>query len=270
MLLDSVDEDEDPTAWDDDINKDDLKMPATKGVLKSGKDRKPSTPKRATGLSARNNKERESMATMTHMVLEMKEAMKDLAVSMKDMRKTLQGKTKREAGTAGGKPKSDSGETSDNTGDLVGALREMTEDWRFDWTSDRPQKDSLWKAASRTSLLTIKTEEGLQERLNKLASLVLPEEMFENQAHKFSAIFSKLHWGPERVHAWLCCNWFLRIGKDTLDNYVALHLHLVTLSNNESWTYAHESLKHYASKLAQFCKTSTSRLLCLFKIYIFL
>jgi hypothetical protein len=117
-------------------------------------------------------------------------------------------------------------ETADSTGDLVGALREMTEDWRYDWTSDRPQKDSLWKAASRTSLLTIKSEEGLCERLTEFAGL--PEEMFENQVHKFSAIFSKLHWGPESIHAWSCCNWFLRIGKDTLENYVALHLHLVT------------------------------------------
>jgi hypothetical protein len=104
--------------------------------------------------------------------------------------------------------------------------------------------------------------------LNDLAGL--PEEMFENQVHRFSAIFSRLHWGPETIHAWSCCNWFLRIGKDTLDNYVALHLHLVTLSTNESWGYAQEALKHYASKLAQFRKTSTSRLLCLIKIYIFL
>jgi hypothetical protein len=160
-------------------------------------------------------------------------------------------------------------EIADNTGDLVGALREMTEDRRYgDWTADRPQKDSLWKAASRTSLLSIKNEEGLHERLNDLAGL--PEEMFENQVHRFSAIFSRLHWGPETIHAWSCCNWFLRIGKDTLDNYVALHLHLVTLSTNESWGYAQEALKHYASKLAQFRKTSTSRLLCLIKIYIFL
>ena len=122
-------------------------------------------------------------------------------------------------------------DVADNTGDLVGALREMTEDRRYgDWAADRPQKDSLWKAASRTSLLSIKNEEGLQERLNDLAGL--PEEMFENQVHRFSAIFSQLHWGPETIHAWSCCNWFLRIGKDTLDNYVALHLHLhlVTLS----------------------------------------
>jgi hypothetical protein len=160
-------------------------------------------------------------------------------------------------------------DVADNTGDLVGALREMTEDRRYgDWAADRPQKDSLWKAASRTSLLSIKNEEGLQERLNDLAGL--PEEMFENQVHRFSAIFSQLHWGPETIHAWSCCNWFLRIGKDTLDNYVALHLHLVTLSTNESWGYAQEALKHYGSKLAQFRKTSTSRLLCLIKIYIFL
>jgi hypothetical protein len=144
----------------------------------------------------------------------------------------------------------------------------MTEDRRFDWTSDRPQKDSLWKATSRTSLLTIKTKEGLQERLNELAEVA--EEMFENQVHKFSAILSKLHWGPETIHAWSCCNWFLRIGKDTLENYIALHLHLVTLCNNESWAYAQEALKHYTSKLAQFRKTTTSRLLCLIKIYIFL
>jgi hypothetical protein len=86
----------------------------------------------------------------------------------------------------------------------------------------------------------------------------------------FFTIFSKLHWGPETIHAWSCCNWFLCIGKDTLENYVALHLHLVTLCNNESWAYAPEALKHYASKLAQFQKTSTSHLLCLIKINIFL
>jgi hypothetical protein len=159
-------------------------------------------------------------------------------------------------------------ETGDTTGDLVGALREMTEDRRNDWSCDRPQKDSLWKARSRTSLLTIKTEEEMRERLNEISGL--PDEIFENQVHRFSAILSSLHWGPEITQAWASCNWFLRLGKDTLDNYVALHLHLVTLSNNESWSYAQEALKHYATKLGQFRKTATSRLLCLIKIYIFL
>jgi hypothetical protein len=51
---------------------------------------------------------------------------------------------------------------------------------------------------------------------------------------------------------------------------MALHLHLVTLCTNESWTYAQESLKYHAAKLSQFRKTSTSRLQCLLKIYIFL
>jgi hypothetical protein len=157
----------------------------------------------------------------------------------------------------------------DTTGDLVGALREMTEDRRNDWTWNRPQKDSLWKAASRrTSLATIKSEEGLRERLNEFGGL--PEEVFETQVNRFMSIFSQLHWAPESVNAWACNNWYLRIGKDTLDNYVALHLHLVTLSTNEGWTYALESLRHYTTKLAQFRKTSTSRLHCLLKIYIFL
>jgi hypothetical protein len=159
-------------------------------------------------------------------------------------------------------------EVADNTGDLVGALREMTEDRRYDWTSDRPQKDSLWKATNRTSLQTIKSEEGLRERLSEFAGL--PEEMFENQVHKFSAIFSQLHWAPETVNAWANSNWFLRIGKDTLEHYVALHFHLVTVCNSEGWPYALEAQKHYATKLAQFRKTSTSRLQCLLKIYIFL
>jgi hypothetical protein len=82
--------------------------------------------------------------------------------------------------------------------------------------------------------------------------------MFENQIHRFSAVFFQLQWGPETIHAWSCCNWFLWISKDTLDNYLVLHLHLVTLSTNESWGYAHEALKHYSSKLAQFQKNSTS------------
>lgn len=157
---------------------------------------------------------------------------------------------------------------ADNTGDLVGTLKEITEDQRYDWMSDRPQKDSLCKASSRTSLLSIQTKEGPCKHLTEFAGL--PKEMFENQVHTFSAIFSKLHGGPETIHAWSCCNWFPRLGKNTLENYLALHLHLVTLCMDESWTYAQKLLKHYASKLAQFRKTSTSCLQCLIKIYIFL
>ena len=72
------------------------------------------------------------------------------------------------------------------------------------------------------------------------------------------------------IHAWATSNWFLRIEKDTLEHYVALHLHLFTLSNTEGWSYAQEALKHYGSKLVQFRRTNTSRLVCLIKIYIFL
>ena len=46
-------------------------------------------------------------------------------------------------------------ETVDSTGELVGALREMTEDRRYNWAEDRPQKDSLWRTAGRTFLLSL-------------------------------------------------------------------------------------------------------------------
>jgi hypothetical protein len=88
--------------------------------------------------------------------------------------------------------------------------------------------------------------------------------------HRFRSIFSKLHWSEDMIQAWSASNWFLRIGKDTLEHYVALHLHLFTLSNTEGWSYAQEALKHYGSKLVQFRRTNTSRLVCLLKIYIFL
>jgi hypothetical protein len=159
-------------------------------------------------------------------------------------------------------------ETADGTGELVGALREMASDRQYEWAEDRPQKDSLWRTAGRTSLLTIKTAEGLQERFGEFAGI--PEEMFETQVHRFRTIFSNLHWSDEMIQAWSANNWFLRIGKDTLDHYVALHLHLFTLSNTEGWTYAHEALKYYGAKLLQFRRTNTSRLVCLLKIYIFL
>jgi hypothetical protein len=159
-------------------------------------------------------------------------------------------------------------ETLDGTGELVGALREMAEDRRYEWTEDRPQKDTLWRTAGRTSLLSIKTAEGLQERVSEFAGI--PEEMHETQVHRFRSIFSKLHWSEDMIQAWSASNWFLRIGKDTLEHYVALHLHLFTLSNTEGWSYAQEALKHYGSKLVQFRRTNTSRLVCLLKIYIFL
>jgi hypothetical protein len=159
-------------------------------------------------------------------------------------------------------------EMLDGTGELVGALREMAEDRRYEWTEDRPQKDTLWRTAGRTSLLSIKTAEGLQERVSEFAGI--PEEMHETQVHRFRSIFSKLHWSEDMIQAWSASNWFLRIGKDTLEHYVALHLHLFTLSNTEGWSYAQEALKHYGSKLVQFRRTNTSRLVCLLKIYIFL
>ena len=83
-------------------------------------------------------------------------------------------------------------ETLDGTGELVGALRDMAEDRRYEWAEDRPQKDSLWRTAGRTSILSVKTSEGLQEQVGELAGI--PEEMFETQVHRFRSILSRLHW----------------------------------------------------------------------------
>ena len=138
----------------------------------------------------------------------------------------------------------------------MGALREMASDHQYEWAEDRPQKDSLWRTAGRTLILTIKTADALQERIGEFAGI--PEEMFETQVHCFRTIFGKLHWSEAQIMAWSTNNWFLRVGKDTLDHYMALHLHLFTLSNTEGWTYAQEALKHYGAKLLQFRWTATS------------
>ena len=42
-------------------------------------------------------------------------------------------------------------ETADNTTDLIGALKEIAEDKRTDWTEDRLKRDVQWKATNRTS-----------------------------------------------------------------------------------------------------------------------
>jgi hypothetical protein len=157
---------------------------------------------------------------------------------------------------------------STDTSDLIGALKEIAEDKRTDWTEDHPQRDVQWKANNRTSLLSIKNETALQERHGSFQGVA--EELFETQVHLFEAVFSRLHWAPEVVRAWAQSNWFLRIGKDTLDNYMALHLHLVTLCNAEGWEYANKALKYYGNKLAEIRQQAPSRLICLIKIYIFL
>jgi hypothetical protein len=158
--------------------------------------------------------------------------------------------------------------TENTTADLIGALNEMAEDKRTDWTEDRPRRDVQWKASNRTSLLTVKSETALQERHGSFQGL--PEEVYESQVHLFSSILGRLHWSPGMVQAWSQSNWFLRLGKDTLDNYMALHLHLVSLNNAEGWEYARESLKYHGDKLADIRKITTCRLTCLVKIYIFL
>jgi hypothetical protein len=165
-------------------------------------------------------------------------------------------------------PGTSNSEATDNTTDLIGALKEIAEDKRTDWSEDRPRRDVQWRANNRTSLLSIKTQAGLQERHGSFQGLA--EEMFETQVHLFEAVLGRLHWSPAMVRAWSQSNWFLRIGKDTLDHYMALHLHLVTLSNTEGWDYAQESLKHHGNKLAEIRKLAPSRLLCIVKTYIYL
>lgn len=157
---------------------------------------------------------------------------------------------------------------STDTSDLIGALKEIAEDKRTDWTEDRPQRDVQWKASNRTSLLSIKSETALQERHGSFQGVT--EELFEMQVHLFEAVFSHLHWSPEMVRAWVQSNWFLCIGMDSLDNFMALHLHLVTLCNTEGWEYASKALKYYGNKLAEIRQRAPSRLICLVKIYIFL
>ena len=50
-----------------------------------------------------------------------------------------------------------------DTSDLIGALKEISEDKCTDWTEDRPRHDVQWKAINRTSLLSIKSQMTLQE-----------------------------------------------------------------------------------------------------------
>ena len=165
-------------------------------------------------------------------------------------------------------PGTSNSDATDNTTDLIGALKEIAEDKRTDWSEDRPRRNVQWKANNRTSLLSIKMPSGLQDRHGSFQGL--GEEMYKSQVHIFEAVFSRLHWSTTTVQAWSQSNWFLQIGKDLLDHYMALHLHLVTLSNTEGWDYAQESLKHHGNKLAEIRKLAPSHLLCLVKTYIYL
>jgi hypothetical protein len=135
---------------------------------------------------------------------------------------------------------------STDTSNLIRALKEIAEDKRTDWTEDHPQQDVQWKATNWTkdcpqwdiqwkannwmSLLSIKSETKLQVHHGFFQGIA-EEELFETQFHLFEAVFSWLHWSPKVVRLWSQSNWFLHIGKDSLDNYMALHLHLVTLCN---------------------------------------
>ena len=138
---------------------------------------------------------------------------------------------------------------STDTSDLIGALKEIAEDKQTDWTEDHPRRDVQWKANNRTSLLSIKSKTALHECHVSFQGVL--EELFETQVHLFEAVSSRLHWSPEVVRAWAQSNWFLRISKDSLDNYMALHLHLVTLCNAEGWEYANEAPKYYGNKFVE-------------------
>jgi hypothetical protein len=158
--------------------------------------------------------------------------------------------------------------TEDGPSSVAEAIAELAEDKRGEWAGDGLRRDVQWKAANRTSLKTITSREVLQERHSELQGL--KGDVYENQTNAYRAILSDLHWSEEAIVAWAQLNWYQRLGNDTLDYYLNLHLHLIELSLKQGWEYATISLAHHTSKLANIRAQAPSRLCCLVRVYIYL
>jgi hypothetical protein len=158
-------------------------------------------------------------------------------------------------------------ETNEPTS-VAEAIAELAEDKHGEWAGDAPPRDVQWKAANRTSLKSITSHEALQERLSELQGL--KGETYENQVNAFRAILCNLHWSEASIMAWSQLSWYQCIGRDTLENYLNLHRHLINISLNQGWEYAEVSLTYHANKLVGIRALAPSHLCCMVRIYIYL
>jgi len=151
--------------------------------------------------------------------------------------------------------------------DFTAAVKDLSESARANRRNDiRP--DTQWRSASRTSLRGISDEEQLRELWEAIQECRLSVEM--NMYTGMGSILSKYCWSKDLEVYWAQGNMFTRISKDTVQNYLYLLDHLLTLVRDQGWDYAKVSLDYHAKKLSDIRTTSLNRLSALVNLYIYL
>ena len=84
------------------------------------------------------------------------------------------------------------------------------------------------------------------------------------------AILSNYPWSLWVIDAWVDCGFITWVAEDSLGRYLELLQHLLHTSSTISWAEAKREIDFRVKEFGLIRRTSTNRLLCMCKIYIYL
>ena len=143
----------------------------------------------------------------------------------------------------------------------------MAQELRQTRKSEETRKDSAWKKESTLSLRGVKEPDDLQELINDIKET--SSESIQNMKVTQRAILSRYPWSTWTIDAWVDCGYITRIAEDSLSWYLDLLQHLLHTADTLTWQEAKREIDFRVKELG-LIRTSTNRLLCLCKTYIYL
>lgn len=130
------------------------------------------------------------------------------------------------------------------------------------------QLDTGWKYNKRNTLLTVKDQEELKNRVSALQSgshLVL-----EQVQTNLSLVLHQAGYSYADSQLLAASSVYFHISQDVQAAYIGLHLYLLTVSVRQGFTYADLERKHHAKKLKRIRDLYTTRLQVVLHSYAYL
>jgi hypothetical protein len=130
--------------------------------------------------------------------------------------------------------------------------------------------DLQWKSLKRTAIRQVKNLPSLIKRVRLYDKLRL--KVTQNTIKAFRNACKRAGWTDQaRIESWAHRGFITRIIRDTFENYLSLHQHLLGLCTaGAPWEYAQVELEHHVEELEIIRNTQDSRLQALCALYAYL
>jgi hypothetical protein len=130
------------------------------------------------------------------------------------------------------------------------------------------QRDSNYKSKRKTSICDIKTTSDLQDRLEDLEGG--SEDILKYTEGNLKAVLINEGYDYEVATEYASLSPYLKISQVSLQNYISLHLHLLSIAVNEGYDEAKMELAHHCKKLRRIRERYHTRLQVMCHLYCYL